>query len=101
MDRLRGCTRRLDEVHVFERFDERVGAAEFGTYFIGYARNLEVIEKMIKNMFISKWPGNYDRILDCSMPLTGNLFFVPTADFPRRPTPIAAIAAGVDRIRRS
>jgi hypothetical protein len=39
-------------------------------------------------MFIGKPPGNYDRILDSSMPLTGNLFFVPTAEFlddpPRR-----------------
>jgi porphyrinogen peroxidase len=32
-------------------------------------------------MFIGKPPGNYDRILDFSRAITGNLFFVPTADF--------------------
>ena len=59
----------------------RVGAREFGTYFIGYARSPEVIEQMLRNMFVGKPPGNYDRVLDFSTALTGNLFFVPTADF--------------------
>jgi porphyrinogen peroxidase len=59
----------------------RVGAGEFGTYFIGYARSPDVIEQMLKNMFIGKPPGTYDRILDFSTAVTGNLFFVPTADF--------------------
>ncbi len=58
----------------------RVGAHEFGTYFIGYARSPEVIEQMLSNMFIGNPPGNYDRILDFSQALTGSLFFVPTAD---------------------
>jgi porphyrinogen peroxidase len=35
----------------------RVGAGEFGTYFIGYARAPDVIEEMLKNMFIGKPPG--------------------------------------------
>jgi putative iron-dependent peroxidase len=59
----------------------RVGVGEFGTYFIGYARSPEVIEQMLTNMFIGNPPGNYDRILDFSTALTGNLFFVPAADF--------------------
>jgi putative iron-dependent peroxidase len=59
----------------------RVGAEEFGTYFIGYARSPDVIEQMLTNMFIGKPPGTYDRILDFSTALTGNLFFVPTVDF--------------------
>jgi porphyrinogen peroxidase len=59
----------------------RVGAEEFGTYFIGYARGPDVIEQMLTNMFIGKPPGNYDRILDFSTAVTGNLFFVPTVDF--------------------
>jgi putative iron-dependent peroxidase len=59
----------------------RVGAREFGTYFIGYARSPEVIEQMLSNMFIGNPPGNYDRILDFSQALTGSLFFVPTADW--------------------
>jgi porphyrinogen peroxidase len=59
----------------------KVGDGEFGTYFIGYARTPEVIEEMLRNMFIGKPPGTYDRILDFSTAVTGNLFFVPTVDF--------------------
>jgi porphyrinogen peroxidase len=59
----------------------RVGDAEFGTYFIGYAASPDVTEQMLRNMFIGNPPGNYDRILDFSTALTGTLFFVPTADF--------------------
>jgi putative iron-dependent peroxidase len=59
----------------------RVGAGEFGTYFIGYAAHPDVIEEMLRNMFVGKQPGNYDRILDFSAAVTGNLFFVPTLDF--------------------
>jgi porphyrinogen peroxidase len=69
----------------------RVGAGEFGTYFIGYARAPEVIEQMLRNMFIGNPPGNYDRILDFSTALTGNLFFVPTVEF--LDDPPAAVAA--------
>jgi porphyrinogen peroxidase len=58
-----------------------VGIREFGTFFIGYARTPEVIEQMLRNMFIGDPPGNHDRILDFSTAVTGNLFFVPTADF--------------------
>jgi putative iron-dependent peroxidase len=59
----------------------RVGAAEFGTYFIGYAESPDVIEQMLANMFIGNPPGNDDRILDFSTAVTGGLFFVPTLDF--------------------
>lgn len=58
-----------------------VGKGEFGTYFIGYARSPRTIEQMLENMFIGKPPGNYDRILDFSRAVTGNLFFAPTAEF--------------------
>jgi len=57
-----------------------IGAGEFGTYFIGYARTPSVTEEMLRNMFIGKPPGNTDRILDFSTAVTGNLFFVPSAD---------------------
>ena len=69
-----------------------VGADEFGTYFIGYARTPAVIEEMLQNMFIGKPPGNTDRILDFSTAVTGNLFFVPTVDLlddPPAPSPRA------------
>jgi len=66
----------------------RVGVGEFGTYFIGYARDPDVIEQMLSNMFVGKPAGSYDRILDFSTAVTGCLFFVPTAEFlddpPRR-----------------
>ena len=55
----------------------RVGAEEFGTYYIAYARTSELIEQMLTNMFIGNPPGNTDRILDFSTAVTGNLFFVP------------------------
>jgi putative iron-dependent peroxidase len=59
----------------------RVGAGEFGTYFIGYARSPDVIEQMLTNMFIGKPAGTYDRILDFSTAVTGTLFYVPSVDF--------------------
>jgi porphyrinogen peroxidase len=59
----------------------RVGIGEFGTYFIGYAATPDVIEEMLTNMFIGKPPGKYDRILDFSTAVTGNLFFAPPAAF--------------------
>ncbi|WP_421999230.1 Dyp-type peroxidase [Reyranella sp.] len=58
-----------------------VGKGEYGTYFIGYARSPRRTEQMLENMFVGKPPGNYDRLLDFSRPVTGTLFFVPTATF--------------------
>ena len=57
------------------------GQSEFGTYFIGYARSPRTIEQMLTNMFAGRPPGNYDRLLDFSRAVTGNLFFVPSATF--------------------
>jgi porphyrinogen peroxidase len=59
----------------------RPGHGEFGTYFIGYCRTPSTTELMIRNMFVGNPPGNYDRLLDVSHPITGTLFFVPTASF--------------------
>lgn len=58
----------------------RPGQGEFGTYFIGYARDLAVIERMIHNMFVGDPAGEYDRILDFSTAVTGTAFFVPSHD---------------------
>jgi putative iron-dependent peroxidase len=55
------------------------GRGEFGTYFIGYSKSPCTIEQMLENMFIGRPPGNYDRLLDFSQPVTGGLFFVPAA----------------------
>ncbi|MED7947887.1 Dyp-type peroxidase [Kitasatospora sp. NPDC058201] len=63
---------------------------EFGTYFIGYARDPEVTEEMLRNMFVGRPPGAYDRLLDVSTAVTGTLFHVPTADFLDDPPPAPA-----------
>ncbi len=59
----------------------RPAHSEFGTYFIGYARSPRTIEQMLANMFVGRPPGNYDRLLDFSRAVTGNLFFAPSATF--------------------
>jgi putative iron-dependent peroxidase len=70
----------------------RVGADEFGTYFIGYAKTASLIEQMLTNMFIGNPPGTHDRVLDFSTAVTGSLFFVPDADFLDDPPPAEAPA---------
>jgi putative iron-dependent peroxidase len=59
----------------------RAGSGEYGTYYIAYSRSPRTIEAMIENMFVGRPPGNYDRILDFSRAVTGNLFFAPSATF--------------------
>lgn len=75
-----------------------IGSKEFGTYFVGYAASPDVVERMLRNMFIGDPPGNHDRILDFSTAVTGSLFFVPTADFlqdqPPGPSVISTNTAG-------
>jgi putative iron-dependent peroxidase len=53
-------------------------SGEFGTYFIGYARDPGITEQMLQNMFVGRPEGNYDRILDFSTALTGSLYLVPS-----------------------
>jgi len=81
----------------------RAGHGEFGTYFIGYSRSPRIIEQMLENMFVGRPPGNYDRILDFSTAVTGNLFFIPTATFldsvsPDQPAP--ATSSGTQKLTR-
>lgn len=64
-----------------------LGTDEWGTYFIGYSSTSAVTELMLEHMFLGDPPGNYDRILDYSTPITGALFFVPTGDFLDDPPP--------------
>lgn len=54
---------------------------EFGTYFIGYARDVSITEQMLENMFLGTDEADYDRILDFSTAETGTLYFVPTAEW--------------------
>lgn len=53
------------------------GQKTFGTYFIGYAKNLWVVEKMLENMFVGCPPGKHDKILDYSRAVTGVTFYAP------------------------
>jgi porphyrinogen peroxidase len=55
-----------------------VGRGDSGTYFIAYARSPRPILQMLENMFIGLPPGNYDRLLDFTHPVTGTLFFAPS-----------------------
>jgi porphyrinogen peroxidase len=57
------------------------GRGEFGTYYIAYCATPAITEQMLSNMFVGRPPGNYDRILDFSTPVTGALFFAPSAGF--------------------
>jgi putative iron-dependent peroxidase len=94
----------------------RAGHGEFGTYFIGYSRSPRTIEQMLENMFIGRPPGNYDRLLDFSRAVTGNLFFAPSLTFleaigedsppavaapPRAPAAAIRSAAGESAFLRS
>ncbi|WP_116951004.1 Dyp-type peroxidase [Jiangella endophytica] len=85
----------------------RPGAAEFGTYFIGYAAHPDVIEQMLDNMFVGRPPGHHDRILDFSVAVTGGLFAVPTVDAlddladPPSPTPASDGSLNVGSLKRS
>ncbi|TFV96832.1 Dyp-type peroxidase [Leifsonia flava] len=54
------------------------GAGEFGTYFTGYARSPQTIDRMLLRMFVGFPAGAYDRLLDFSTPLTGSTYFVPS-----------------------
>ncbi|MBQ3358905.1 MAG: Dyp-type peroxidase [Microbacterium sp.] len=55
------------------------GADQFGTYFLGYSRDLWVIQRMLERMFIGEPVGMHDRLLDFSTALTGSVFFAPSA----------------------
>jgi porphyrinogen peroxidase len=59
----------------------RVGSAEFGTFYIAYAKTAQLIEQMLENMFLGLGDATHDRILDFSTALTGSLYFIPGADF--------------------
>jgi len=59
----------------------RVGTGEYGTYYVAYAATPAVTEEMLDNMFLGKGEATHDRVLDFSTALTGNLYFVPSADF--------------------
>jgi porphyrinogen peroxidase len=56
-----------------------------GTFFIGYASSPQPIEQMLENMFVGNPPGNYDRLLDYTHPVSGINFFAPSLEFLAQP----------------
>jgi putative iron-dependent peroxidase len=68
----------------------RVGSDEFGTFYVAYAKTPAVTERMLENMFLGLGDAAHDRLLDFSTALTGNLYFVPSADFLDDPTIVGA-----------
>jgi len=66
-----------------------LGDGESGTYYVAYAADPDVTERMLRNMFIGDPPGNTDRILDFSTAVTGGMFFTPTVGFLDDPPPLA------------
>ncbi len=75
----------------------KVSEGEFGTYFIGYCSTPRTIEQMLENMFVGRPPGNYDRLLDFSRAITGNLFFVPSATLLESADEAPASSAGSEQ----
>jgi porphyrinogen peroxidase len=71
----------------------RVGSDEFGTFYVAYAKTPAVTERMLENMFLGLGEAPHDRLLDFSTALTGNLYFVPSADFLDDPTIVEPAAA--------
>lgn len=57
------------------------GNAEYGTFFVGYCNKASITEEMLRNMFIGSPKGTYDKILDFSTAVSGNLWFIPTIDW--------------------
>ena len=56
-------------------------AGQQGTFFMSYAKDVAITERMLRRMFIGEPVGNYDRILDFSTALTGCNFFAPPKTF--------------------
>jgi putative iron-dependent peroxidase len=69
-----------------------LAVGESGTYFIAYAADPAITERMLRNMFLGDPPGNTDRILDFSTAMTGCLFYVPPAAFLDDPSTPGLIA---------
>jgi putative iron-dependent peroxidase len=69
-----------------------VGRGDYGTFFIGFAKDPGITEQMLHNMFVGRPEGTTDRILDFSTAHTGCLFFIPTADLLDNPPARAGAA---------
>ncbi|GAC67026.1 Dyp-type peroxidase [Gordonia soli] len=66
------------------------GTGESGTFYIAYSSAPDVVEEMLRKMFIGDPPGNHDRLLDFTTAVTGSQFFAPTVEFLEDPPPAPA-----------
>ncbi|GAA4863634.1 Dyp-type peroxidase [Pseudonocardia benzenivorans] len=73
-----------------------IARGEYGTYFIGYAADPDVPERMLTRMFVGEPVGNTDRLLEVSTAVTGNLFFVPSTAMLDDPPPARTAAAAAE-----
>jgi encapsulating protein for peroxidase/Dyp-type peroxidase family protein len=62
-----------------------VSTGDAGTYFIGYACSPARIEKMLEHMVIGNPPGNYDRMLDFTHPVTEHIRRLVNGEIMRAP----------------
>ncbi|MGD9986945.1 MAG: peroxidase, partial [Pseudonocardia sp.] len=69
-----------------------IARGEYGTYFIGYAADPDIPERMLRRMFVGEPVGSTDRLLEFSTAVTGTLFFVPSAAMLDDPPPARAAA---------
>ncbi|HEX9758203.1 MAG TPA: Dyp-type peroxidase [Nitrospiria bacterium] len=51
---------------------------ESGLFFLAYAKNSEIFEKMLNRMFGVSGDGVHDHLMDFSQPVSGALFFSPS-----------------------
>lgn len=54
---------------------------EAGTVFIAYAKSYDVVNESLRQMINADENGDYDRLLDYTMAVTGVTFFAPSQDF--------------------
>lgn len=57
---------------------------EYGTYFISYSRTFDVVDKMLKNMFLGNEKGPHDKLLEYSKAISGSLYFAPGNEIIKR-----------------
>ena len=55
-------------------------AGEAGLFFIAYAKDARIFEKMLNRMFVPTKEGVYDHLMDYTRPVSGAIFFAPSLD---------------------
>jgi len=58
-------------------------SGEHGLFFLAYARDLTIYDKMLQRMFGSSDDGLYDRLMEFTEPVSGGYFFAPSIEMLR------------------